>query len=549
VEEVSEAEVLECAGDGRVLDCADGRTPRQVDAGLLRRLCLEARDQIDPRGLRLRNAAIAGQLALAGLGVPFPLRFEGCEFDSPLVVEGAHLNELAVTGCPRLPGLLANGAHIGRDLDFSRSHIAGTHWTNVSNTHGAAVWLCESDIRGRLLCADTVISAGGGRAMQADRMRTGGAVRFLDGFAARGEVRLLGVHVGGSLDVTGVHIVAPEGIALGLTDATIGGSFFLTGGAKGRKVVIRGRLEMSSARVCGQFLVRNAELAAFPEVGGYSRFREAGTALSAPRMTVGAEVTFEEDCVVSGGIDLSMSSMSTLLIDSGCSLRAPGTTALNLTNAVILSTIVMGPGVPVEGTVRLAGATVHGNVRPQGVRLSAPGDRSLIAAEGVRIDGEVDLEGLEADGGALTFRAAVIGGSVNASRARLRNPSGYTLSLVQANVKGSVRLAYEFESRGKVVLNRSVVDGRLLCAAGTFDCPAPTEFNTRGHAIEAISAVINGAWTSAGSLSHRAWTSPTQGPPSSRITPHADPDGSRSRASATSAWSFPSASSGKDLGP
>jgi hypothetical protein len=104
-----------------------------------------------------------------------PSRPVECEFDSPLVVEGPHLNELSVTGCARLPGLLANGVRIGRDLDLSRSHVSGTHWTSASNTHGAAVWLCESDISGRLLCAETTISADGGRAVQADRMRTGGA--------------------------------------------------------------------------------------------------------------------------------------------------------------------------------------------------------------------------------------------------------------------------------------------------------------------------------------------------------------------------------------
>ena len=88
----------------------------------------------------------------------------------------------------------------------------------------------------------------------------------------------------------------------------------------------------------------------------------------------------------------------------------------------------------------------------------------------------MELQELEADGGALTFRAAEIGGSVNASGARLRNPSGHTLSLVQARVKGSVRCTWGFESSGKVVLNRSVVDGRFLGIKGTFDCPAPTEF-------------------------------------------------------------------------
>jgi hypothetical protein len=47
---------------------------------------------------------------LAGLVVPFPLRFEDCELGLPLVVEGARLHELAARDCLALPGLLANGS-------------------------------------------------------------------------------------------------------------------------------------------------------------------------------------------------------------------------------------------------------------------------------------------------------------------------------------------------------------------------------------------------------------------------------------------------------
>jgi hypothetical protein len=134
---------------------------------------------------------------------------------------------------------------------------------------------------------------------------------------------------------------------------------------------------------------------------------------------------------------------------------------------------------------------VHGNLSLRKTRLSAPASRLLIAAQGVRIDGDLDLKGLEAAGGELAFRAAVIGSAVNVTGARLRNPDGYTLSLVQANVKGSVRLNDGFESTGKVVLNRATVEGRLL-ARGSFTSPGPSEFNRQGHAIEVISANING---------------------------------------------------------
>src|SRR5712671_6353917 len=129
MEEVSEAELLEAGRQGRVLDCAsagagtEGR--RTVDSALLRRCCLELKDQIDPRGLRLRDATVTGPVDLAGLEVPFPLRFEGCDFDSALRVAGAQLRELALIGTVRLPGLLGNCLRVRGDLDLSASRVSG----------------------------------------------------------------------------------------------------------------------------------------------------------------------------------------------------------------------------------------------------------------------------------------------------------------------------------------------------------------------------------------------------------------------------------------
>ena len=84
----------------------------------------------------------------------------------------------------------------------------------------------------------------------------------------------------------------------------------------------------------------------------------------------------------------------------------------------------------------------------------------------------------------------MIGSMVDASGAHLRNPGGYTLNLHQANVRGSVRLTDSFESHGEVVLNRATIDGRFTCVQGSFDCPAPSERNQYGRAIEMISATV-----------------------------------------------------------
>ena len=74
MEEVHEAEVLAKCAEGRVLDCGAVGKPGVVDAELLRRCCVEFRDQVDPRGVRLKNARIVGSLDLAGLDVAISKR-------------------------------------------------------------------------------------------------------------------------------------------------------------------------------------------------------------------------------------------------------------------------------------------------------------------------------------------------------------------------------------------------------------------------------------------------------------------------------------------
>jgi hypothetical protein len=493
--DVPEGELLEACQQGRVLDCADGGIRRAVDAALLRHCCHSLQAQVDPRGMRLQNAMIVGCLDLAGLDVPFPVRFEGCEFDTAPTVEGARLQELALTGCTLLPGLLANGLRVRRDLDLSRSRVTGGHLTSASTSRRSAIWLCESDIGGRLLFRDTIIDADGERSLQADRMHVGGTVRFLHNFTARGEMRLLGARIDGTLDLTGARIESPSGHALNLNYAIIGGSFFLVDGMARRRPVITGRIDMSSAQIFGQFLIRNATLeepGITPTDSVYSSSRLGGTVLSAPRLAVGAELTLEGTCKVTGGLDLSMSDLSSLSVGGDCSLRAPGRTALNLTNAALRSSLIIASGAAVQGTTRLTGAHIRGSLSLRGATLDEPESGSLVAAQGAIIDGDVDLQHLHATGGQVGFRGATLGSAVDAAGARLANPGGLTLNLHQATVRGSVRLVDGFESAGLVRLARSTIEGRLRCSRGSFSCPAPSERNPEGHAIEATSATIRG---------------------------------------------------------
>ena len=201
---------------------------RPVDAALLRRCCNELRDRVDRHGVRLRKPRLRAPWTCPGWMSPSRSALRTASSTRRSTVEGAQLYELGLTGCARLPGLLANGVRIRRDLDLSRTHVTGALRTSASTSKRSAVWLCESEIGGRLLCVDTVIDGGAERSIQADRMHVGGNIRLLHKFTARGEVRLIGARIGGSLDLTGASIESPvTGLALDLGEAVIEGSVFL----------------------------------------------------------------------------------------------------------------------------------------------------------------------------------------------------------------------------------------------------------------------------------------------------------------------------------
>ena len=492
--EIDEAELASALRSGGVVDGAANGIRRVVPAGLLRKCLREIGAEADTGGLRLDNAIVAGRFDLTGLVILFPLRFQGCEFDAAPVLEGAQLFELALRDSPRLPGLLANGLRVQRDLDLSGSSVAGAHWTSVSTSKPAAIWLCEAQIGGRLLCARTTIDGQGSRSIHGDRIQVGGAIRFIQGFTSSGEIRLHAARVESSLDLNGAQVTSLNGPAIDLENADIKGSVFLIEDSSGLRPRIHGRVTLASARIGARLLIRNATMRAPAEerIGSiYERPTSIGSALNGRRLSVGAEVTLEGDCQITGRIDMSMGDMSSISISGNCTLRTPGATALDLTNASIRAQFLLSESAGIEGTIRLAGAAIHGTLALHG-QLSHPEELTLVDGSAMTVDGDVLLDGLRAGGGGVNLRSATLG-SLAARRAQLHNPDGYSLRLSQAVVKGPVRLVDGFISTGLVALNRTTIEGRLHFTGGSFDCPAPTASNMDGHAIEAISAAVHGS--------------------------------------------------------
>jgi len=492
--EIDEADLLAAARAGVPLggpvDTGEsGR--RAVTAALLRRCCRELADQVDPRGLHLHSLDIRGLLDLTGIAVLFPLHFEDCRFDTAPVLLGAELSGLTLRGCT-LPGLVANGLRLRRDLDLSRSRIAGSHATSASITRRSAIWLSEARVGGRLICVDTDIDGEGDRALEADRIQIGGSARMIGTFTAVGEVRMIGARIDGALELTGAHFRTGQGLALDLEGAVIGGSLLMGLDPSGRFPVVRGRMDLGSASINGTLILQHVVIGEDAPGEPHNGYKPAptGTVLRAPRLSVGGGFTLERDCQVTGGVDLTLGQLGSVFIGPRCTISSPGNTALSLASATIASDVRLDTDATVAGSIRLGGAVVHGALALHGT-ISAPKHLTVAGGGAMTVDGSVFLEDLRAEGGRVNFTGATLG-SLTAEKAVLQNPDGETLCLSGATVRGSVRLVHGFTSAGTTVLTRARIGGRLLLSGGSFTCPGTGAAHQPRCALEAISATVAG---------------------------------------------------------
>lgn len=482
----------------------DGGERSAVSASVIRALCREPA-RIDPFGLRLAGARIEGALDLSAIEVQFPLAFSNCTFDEPVDLTGSRVHSLAITGGSVLPGLLGNGLRVDGDLDLGSTLIRGSFTTSASTTSTSAVWLTEADVGGRLLCAGTRFDTRADRCIQADRAHFGSSVRLIDSFRTNAEVRLLTVHIDGSLDLSGASLVPANGRALDVAESVIAGSVFILDDPRGTMSTIVGRIELGHTSVGGRVLIRDSSLTApQPGSGGHHYHAVepiAHAAMTAPRLKVAGDVIIEGGCAIVGGIDLTKADIRGDLRADGLTIDNAGDDTLVLTNAEIGGDL-SARSMRCRGTVDLSGAHIGGKVdltncslsEPRAATGTAPDMRLMVSADGLGVGRDVNLVGATATGGEIRLRGARIGGSLRLGGAMLSNPQARTITLYRSTVVGTLRLDRGFRSLGLAAFNRSTITGRFVVTDASFswDGRCQGSFNARGAAFEARGARAEG---------------------------------------------------------
>jgi hypothetical protein len=263
VEHIVRGEWLNLAAGDDAIDEATMRSwgeSRTCRASVIRDILRERLTvDIDPHGLRLRGARIAGQLDLENLTTDIWLELEDCLLEEGIVARDARLPGLLLTRCliehPAQPPLDATGLTCGLLI------LTGT--SVISHSVDGAVQLLAASVTGRLDCSEVTLRNDSGPALDANTLQVGQNMRLSGEFTGRGDVGavcLLGAHIAGQLDCGGAELRNDTGPALNGQGLHVGQHVFLrygftaTGGGSGVAV------DLKAARVAGQFQFDPARL-------------------------------------------------------------------------------------------------------------------------------------------------------------------------------------------------------------------------------------------------------------------------------------------------
>lgn len=327
----------------------------------------------DPHGLRLRHVHVDGRLDLDRVETRIALELEECDLpggltaaharlaalslrrltierasgdEAVLHLENLHVEQLNVTGTtltnPAGSALYADGLTVEADACFDGLAATG---------HGpeGSVRLVGASITGQLQLRGAQLTNDNGPALQADGL-TVQADAYLDkgfiatGHNADGAVRLVGALITGPLILRGATLSNKAGPALNADRLTIKSTVYLnTLTATGHGITprgITGAVRLVGASIAGQLFLRGARLS-----------NEAGPALYADRLTVGADVLLDEGFTATGHGDRGAVHLPGARIAGHLLLRGAELTN-NTGPALYAVRLTTGHGIVLEPTIR-----------------------------------------------------------------------------------------------------------------------------------------------------------------------------------------------------
>jgi hypothetical protein len=229
---------------------------RTVGAHVLRDVLVM--DPPPPRAVVLRGARISGGLDLEAATLVRPFMLDACFCDRPINVSEAQAPSIRFTGC-KLVCVVGDQLETRGDLDLNRStvqllsllgaRVGGDLTLNACRLTGGRWPLDMSGVSLRPSADPSDEERSELLALVADGLRVDGDLFCMSGFSARGEVRLLGAHIGRQLVFEGAKLNNEGQAALFADRLYVGQNMFF------RKSAVEGGVRLLAARIGGQLVL------------------------------------------------------------------------------------------------------------------------------------------------------------------------------------------------------------------------------------------------------------------------------------------------------
>lgn len=414
---------------------------KSVRAAFVRFLLLGGDEHapVHERGVRLRGAFVEGSLDLRGCRIPANVTLTHSRFNGQISALDAQVDGL----------FSLHGSYLTRGLTADRMRCtAGMFLRKGFKTNGE-VKLLGVQIGGNLDCSGGLFEVNEGDALSADGADIGGALYLGDGFKATGQVRLTGARIGLSLDCSDGLFQTKEGDSLLADGVDVKGDVSLRGSFKAT-----GEVRLLGARIGGDLSCG----------GGQFEVKE-GDALSIDRATVKGDVFLHDGFKTTGAVGLNGTQIGGNVNCRSGLFEVNEGVALSADGANIHGDVYLGGGFQATGEIRLLGAQIGGNLNCMGGQFTVK-DGKAFSADRSSIKGTVTLSGGFKATGEVRFLGAQIGSDLNCSGGLFQVEEGNALIADGVDVKGTVTLGHGFKATGEVRLLGAQIGGNLSCNRG-----------------------------------------------------------------------------------
>jgi hypothetical protein len=356
---------------GAVIDLRAGRTGLDDPSGGAR----WGRGRTVRAGLLAR--LLTGDLTPQG-GRPQAVKLRGARITGPLDLEASTIV------CP----LLLQDCYFDEPADFGEATAPAI---SMPGCHLPALYACE--------------------------LRITRSMRLDDGFTVTGGINLDGARIGGLLSFDGANLASPDGRALSAYALTVEHDLVFDEG-----FTATGEISLDGARIGGQLRLNGAKL-----------INPGEMALSGEALTAGRGMSCQLGFSAEGEVRLNGARIGGQLSMDGARLANRGKRALYAQGLTVAYAMHCRHGFTAIGAVDLNGARAS-ELSFSGATLTNPGGEALIA-DGLTTDrGMYCGDGFTATG-ALRLPAASIGTELYFTEAKLSNPAGIALNLVEASAR------------------------------------------------------------------------------------------------------------------